>query len=120
MRDEAKLSNDRVICDNINLETIIIEYESFYFHRFKKHPRITKTLSFNECNSKHRNSSSIVVPDKKCSKPSINTEKSLEISGDSLLKSKTIIKDLNDKSNKHTERDYNLDYYSDIIKQVRV
>lgn len=119
MKGEAKLSNDRVICDNINLETIIIEYESFYFHRFKKHPRISKTLNISECNVKSRNFCSNAEPEKKFSKPSINAEKSLEISGDSLLRPKTI-DDLNETSNTDSEKNYNSDYYSNIITQVRV
>lgn len=32
------------VCDNVDLETILLEYESYYFVKFKKYPRITKML----------------------------------------------------------------------------
>ncbi|NXS11286.1 KATL2 protein, partial [Neodrepanis coruscans] len=30
------------VCDNIDLETILMEYESYYFVKFQKYPKITK------------------------------------------------------------------------------
>uniref|UniRef100_A0A2C9JJS6 Katanin p60 ATPase-containing subunit A-like 2 n=1 Tax=Biomphalaria glabrata TaxID=6526 RepID=A0A2C9JJS6_BIOGL len=33
------------VCDNIDLETILMEYESYYFVRFSKYPKITKKVS---------------------------------------------------------------------------
>lgn len=33
------------VCDNIDLETVIMEYESYYFVRFQKYPKIIKKLS---------------------------------------------------------------------------
>jgi len=33
------------VCDNIDLETILMEYESYYFVKFAKYPKITKKLS---------------------------------------------------------------------------
>ncbi|CAL1539667.1 unnamed protein product [Lymnaea stagnalis] len=33
------------VCDNIDLETILMEYESYYYVKFAKYPKITKKLS---------------------------------------------------------------------------
>ncbi|CAN8219956.1 unnamed protein product [Coccothraustes coccothraustes] len=32
------------VCDNIDLETILMEYESYYFVKFQKYPKITKKI----------------------------------------------------------------------------
>ncbi|KAM6364381.1 LOW QUALITY PROTEIN: katanin p60 ATPase-containing subunit A-like 2 [Pluvialis apricaria] len=32
------------VCDNIDLETILMEYESYYFVKFQKYPKITKNV----------------------------------------------------------------------------
>lgn len=32
------------VCDNIDLETILMEYESYYYVKFSKYPKITKKL----------------------------------------------------------------------------
>ena len=32
------------VCDNIDLDTILQEYESYYYVRFSKYPRITKKV----------------------------------------------------------------------------
>ncbi|KAF8560551.1 hypothetical protein P879_08114 [Paragonimus westermani] len=32
------------VCDNVDLETVLLEYESYYFVKFHKYPRITKKL----------------------------------------------------------------------------
>uniref|UniRef100_A0A8C3C1J0 Katanin p60 ATPase-containing subunit A-like 2 n=1 Tax=Cairina moschata TaxID=8855 RepID=A0A8C3C1J0_CAIMO len=32
------------VCDNIDLETILMEYESYYFVKFQKYPKITKKV----------------------------------------------------------------------------
>uniref|UniRef100_A0A4W4GUV6 Katanin p60 ATPase-containing subunit A-like 2 n=1 Tax=Electrophorus electricus TaxID=8005 RepID=A0A4W4GUV6_ELEEL len=32
------------VCDNVDLDTILMEYESFYFVKFQKYPKITKKL----------------------------------------------------------------------------
>ncbi|XP_072272817.1 katanin p60 ATPase-containing subunit A-like 2 [Pyxicephalus adspersus] len=43
LEQEAKLSLRRFeVCDNIDLETILLEYESYYFIKFQKYPKITK------------------------------------------------------------------------------
>ncbi|KAA3673852.1 katanin p60 ATPase-containing subunit A1 [Paragonimus westermani] len=39
------------VCDNVDLETVLLEYESYYFVKFHKYPRITKKLS-NEARAK--------------------------------------------------------------------
>lgn len=32
------------VCDNVDLETVLMEYESFYFIKFQKYPKLTKKL----------------------------------------------------------------------------
>ncbi|XP_026798557.3 katanin p60 ATPase-containing subunit A-like 2 isoform X1 [Pangasianodon hypophthalmus] len=32
------------VCDNVDLDTILMEYESFYFIKFQKYPKLTKKL----------------------------------------------------------------------------
>ncbi|XP_021236339.1 katanin p60 ATPase-containing subunit A-like 2 isoform X4 [Numida meleagris] len=32
------------VCDNVDLETILMEYESYYFVKFQKYPKITKKI----------------------------------------------------------------------------
>ncbi|XP_077319153.1 katanin p60 ATPase-containing subunit A-like 2 [Lithobates pipiens] len=46
LEQEAKISMRRFdVCDNIDLETILMEYESYYFVKFQKYPKITKKSS---------------------------------------------------------------------------
>lgn len=46
LEQEAKISMRRFnVCDNIDLETILMEYESYYFVKFQKYPKITKKTS---------------------------------------------------------------------------
>lgn len=33
------------VCDNIDLETVLQEYESYYYVRFNKYPKITKKVT---------------------------------------------------------------------------
>lgn len=33
------------VCDNIDLETVLMEYESYYFVRFQKYPKVIKKLT---------------------------------------------------------------------------
>lgn len=33
------------VCDNIDLDTVLQEYESYYFVRFNKYPKVTKKLT---------------------------------------------------------------------------
>ncbi|NWY62254.1 KATL2 protein, partial [Chionis minor] len=43
LEQETKLSlRGFEVCDNIDLETILMEYESYYFVKFQKYPKITK------------------------------------------------------------------------------
>uniref|UniRef100_A0A8C4UNR7 Katanin p60 ATPase-containing subunit A-like 2 n=1 Tax=Falco tinnunculus TaxID=100819 RepID=A0A8C4UNR7_FALTI len=45
LEQETKLSlRGFEVCDNIDLETILMEYESYYFVKFKKYPKITKKV----------------------------------------------------------------------------
>lgn len=32
------------VCDNVDLETILMEYESYYFIKFHKYPKLTKKV----------------------------------------------------------------------------
>ncbi|KAF7243949.1 Elongation factor 2 [Varanus komodoensis] len=43
LEQETKLSLRRFeVCDNVDLETILMEYESYYYVKFQKYPKITK------------------------------------------------------------------------------
>ena len=33
------------VCDNIDLDTILMEYESYYYVKFAKYPKLTKKLT---------------------------------------------------------------------------
>ncbi|KAF5304633.1 hypothetical protein FQR65_LT07915 [Abscondita terminalis] len=39
---EAQLSNDFEVCDNIDLDTILQEYQSYYYAKFNKHAKILR------------------------------------------------------------------------------
>ncbi|XP_075210336.1 katanin p60 ATPase-containing subunit A-like 2 [Lycorma delicatula] len=43
--NEAQLTNQIEICDNIDLSTILQEYETYYNLRFQKYPKICKKVS---------------------------------------------------------------------------
>lgn len=32
------------VCDNVNLETVLMEYEAYYHVKFNKYPKVTKKL----------------------------------------------------------------------------
>ena len=32
------------VCDNVDLETVLMEYESYYYIKFQKHPKLTKKV----------------------------------------------------------------------------
>ncbi|XP_073770250.1 katanin p60 ATPase-containing subunit A-like 2 isoform X6 [Danio rerio] len=36
------------VCDNVDLETVLMEYESYYFIKFQKYPKLTKKLAEQE------------------------------------------------------------------------
>ncbi|KAM4639885.1 katanin p60 ATPase-containing subunit A-like 2 [Amazona ochrocephala] len=45
LEQETKLSlRGFEVCDNVDLETILMEYESYYFVKFQKYPKITKKV----------------------------------------------------------------------------
>ncbi|NXN96211.1 KATL2 protein, partial [Rhinopomastus cyanomelas] len=45
LEQETKLSlRGFEVCDNIDLETVLMEYESYYYVRFQKYPKITKKV----------------------------------------------------------------------------
>ncbi|XP_071845991.1 katanin p60 ATPase-containing subunit A-like 2 isoform X2 [Apostichopus japonicus] len=54
------------VCDNVDLETVLMEYESYYFVKFQRYPKITKKLSTEGTPSKHpktkRQSSTPTLP----------------------------------------------------------
>nr|XP_014435905.1 katanin p60 ATPase-containing subunit A-like 2 isoform X2 [Pelodiscus sinensis] len=43
------------VCDNIDLETILMEYESYYYVKFQKYPKITKKALDSENKQQPRN-----------------------------------------------------------------
>lgn len=45
---EARLSNEFKVCDNIDLDTIYLDYCSYYHLKFGKQPKITKRIEINE------------------------------------------------------------------------
>lgn len=46
LEQETKLGLQRFeVCDNVDLETILMEYESYYFIKFQKYPKIVKKAS---------------------------------------------------------------------------
>uniref|UniRef100_A0A8C5UXZ3 Katanin p60 ATPase-containing subunit A-like 2 n=1 Tax=Microcebus murinus TaxID=30608 RepID=A0A8C5UXZ3_MICMU len=46
LEHETKLGLRRFeVCDNVDLETILMEYESYYFIKFQKYPKIVKKAS---------------------------------------------------------------------------
>ncbi|XP_069820937.1 katanin p60 ATPase-containing subunit A-like 2 [Dendropsophus ebraccatus] len=49
LEEETKLNLRRFeVCDNIDLETILMEYESYYYIKFQKYPKITKKAGDND------------------------------------------------------------------------
>jgi katanin p60 ATPase-containing subunit A1 len=42
--DEAQLSGDFIVCDNVDLDTLYLEYSSFYEVKFGKKPRFVKRV----------------------------------------------------------------------------
>uniref|UniRef100_A0A8I5KYQ4 Katanin catalytic subunit A1 like 2 n=4 Tax=Homo sapiens TaxID=9606 RepID=A0A8I5KYQ4_HUMAN len=55
LEQETKLGLRRFeVCDNIDLETILMEYESYYFVKFQKYPKIVKKSSDTENNLPQR------------------------------------------------------------------
>ncbi|KAM4050814.1 katanin p60 ATPase-containing subunit A-like 2 [Anomaloglossus baeobatrachus] len=49
LEQESKLSLRRFeVCDNIDLETVLMEYESYYYVKFQKYPKITKKVGEND------------------------------------------------------------------------
>ncbi|CAH1407708.1 unnamed protein product [Nezara viridula] len=53
---ESKLPKDLQICDNIELNHILQEYETYYFIRFQKYPKISKKIIFSEIEEKKNQS----------------------------------------------------------------
>lgn len=37
--------NKYEVCDNVDLETVLMEYESYYYIKFSRYPKITKKLT---------------------------------------------------------------------------
>ncbi|KAM6219026.1 katanin p60 ATPase-containing subunit A-like 2 isoform 2-T2 [Rhynchocyon petersi] len=55
LEQETKLGLQRFeVCDNIDLETILMEFESYYFVKFQKYPKIVKKASDTENNLPQR------------------------------------------------------------------
>ncbi|KAM4708144.1 katanin p60 ATPase-containing subunit A-like 2 [Discoglossus pictus] len=49
LEQETKLGLRRFeVCDNIDLETILMEYESYYYIKFQKYPKVTKKAVDND------------------------------------------------------------------------
>ncbi|XP_075042092.1 katanin p60 ATPase-containing subunit A-like 2 [Mixophyes fleayi] len=49
LEQETKLNLRRFeVCDNIDLETILMEYESYYYIKFQRYPKVTKKTADND------------------------------------------------------------------------
>lgn len=57
MIDEAQLSGDFVVCDNVDLDTLYLEYSSFYEVKFGKKPRFVKRIEQNPLKTQASNHS---------------------------------------------------------------
>ncbi|EGW04255.1 Katanin p60 ATPase-containing subunit A-like 2 [Cricetulus griseus] len=56
LEEETKLGLRRFeVCDHVDLETILMEYESYYFVKFQKYPKMVKKAPDPENNSTPRN-----------------------------------------------------------------
>ncbi|XP_044876805.1 katanin p60 ATPase-containing subunit A-like 2 isoform X2 [Mauremys mutica] len=56
LEQETQLALRRFeVCDNIDLETILMEYESYYYVKFQKYPKITKKALDTENKQQPRN-----------------------------------------------------------------
>ncbi|XP_038259754.1 katanin p60 ATPase-containing subunit A-like 2 isoform X2 [Dermochelys coriacea] len=56
LEQETKLALRRFeVCDNVDLETILMEYESYYYVKFQKYPKITKKALDTENKQQPRN-----------------------------------------------------------------
>ncbi|CAG9861659.1 unnamed protein product [Phyllotreta striolata] len=44
LRDEAQLVADYQVCENVDLDIVLQEYQSYYFARFQKYPKIVKKI----------------------------------------------------------------------------
>ncbi|KAF6202823.1 hypothetical protein GE061_003228 [Apolygus lucorum] len=42
---ETRLPSECTLCDNVDLGTVVEDFEAYYFTRFKKYPKITKKIS---------------------------------------------------------------------------
>lgn len=45
LQEEANLQNDFIVCDNLNLENIVVDYETYYYIRFQSYPSLCKKVS---------------------------------------------------------------------------
>ncbi|XP_052598540.1 katanin p60 ATPase-containing subunit A-like 2 isoform X1 [Peromyscus californicus insignis] len=56
LEEESKLGLRRFeVCDNVDLETILMEYESYYFVKFQKYPKMVKKVPDPENNLPPKN-----------------------------------------------------------------
>lgn len=44
---EARIAGDIVVCDNIDLDTILLDYSDYYHIKFNKQPKICKRIDAN-------------------------------------------------------------------------
>ncbi|XP_026128889.1 katanin p60 ATPase-containing subunit A-like 2 isoform X1 [Carassius auratus] len=75
------------VCDNVDLETVLMEYESYYLVKFQKYPKLTKKLTeqgegrlVKSCGKRRTSSSSHTLPKISSAQrpPSRNTVKKTE------------------------------------------
>lgn len=47
LASEAQLSNQYELCDNVDLDMILLDYNGYYYTRFDKYPKIVRRINQN-------------------------------------------------------------------------
>ena len=75
---EASIDTDKFeVCDNIDLETIMMEYESYYFVKFAKYPKVVKKLApvVEDKKTRNKNKTNGSVLPQICGRPNSSSAK---------------------------------------------
>ncbi|KAF7998177.1 hypothetical protein HCN44_009575 [Aphidius gifuensis] len=68
--NEAKLTPDIAVCDNIDLDSILLDYEDYYMSKFNRLPKLCKKIDnpiswFNKIKSQKKSTSDEMIQEKK-------------------------------------------------------
>ncbi|KAG7197961.1 hypothetical protein KM043_016196 [Ampulex compressa] len=89
---EAHLSQDIQVCDNIDLENIILEYSDYYYTKFNKYPRLCKKVDLS-------GSSNLIsttgIKTGKCNKVNCKHEDNKNKDETAIMKGKSLQKGIN-------------------------